>query len=96
MPAPEAGDQSRLAIDPVALSAGAVRSKAPTPQPAAVVKDATDDVAFDVVAQNGSPFAVTLQKYFVLGARFDGVNDVSVRSEAMTRTGGLLVSRRTS
>ena len=73
-----------------------MRSNVPTPHPVAVVNVTIADVAVEVVGQNVSPFAVTVQKYLVPGARFEGVNVVSVRSEAITRAGSETVSTRTS
>ena len=94
MPAPAAACHESCFAE-VAPSGGAIRSKPATAHPLAVVKLDRADAALETVGQNGSPFAVTVQKYLVAGAR-DGLNVVSVTSLAITRTGGDTVSTRTS
>src|SRR2546430_15905544 len=64
------------------------------PHPSAVVNVDIPDVAVETEEQNESPFAVTLQKYFVAGAN-DGGNVVRATSEAITRTGGDTLATRT-
>ena len=96
MAAPAAACQSRLAICPIALSAGAMRSNAPTPHPAAVAKLAIVDVAVATVGQNGSPFAVTLQPGYThtevgqpggAAPRFGPNNNITVQATSLY-TGG--------